>query len=436
MTMQLRSAVIIDAARSPFGRGGKGKLVSTRMDETAARVIQALLARNPSIDPYEIEDMAVGNVHGGGELARLISNTISRIAGLPPEVSSVTVNRQCGSSMQALHMMAQAVMTGAGDIALAAGVERMGSSIVRSAGADNPVTCLHECVNNLSETQKRPAPNHDKIFSIPFPRYISDAPAGPPMPQTAQNVAEVYNLGRAEMDAFAVESHQKADEAYKAGRYAAQLVPLHIHEPVFDAEGKPDYFKQGAAAVFDRDECIRPSTPEKLAGLAPLKGVVSYGGKEINITAGNSCPTNDGASAAIVASEEKARALGIRPLLRIVSMAVAGVTPQLMGIGTIPASRKALARAGLGVKDIGLAEINEAFASQSIATVRDLGLDPRIVNVNGGSIALGHPMGASGIRLLAALGHEMRRRGNVRYGLATMCIGVGMGIATVVEAVG
>jgi len=431
----MKSVYLVDAARSPFARGGKGKLASTRMDEVAARVVQALLARNPSIDPYEIEDFAVGNVAGGGELSGLLSNTISRIAGLPPEVSSVTVNRQCGSSMQALHMAARAVMTGAGEVALAGGVERMGTAIVRAAGADNPVTRLHERVNALSEAQKRPAPNHAELFSVPFPRYLSDSPAYPPMPQTAQNVAETYNLSRAEMDAFALESHSKADQAYRAGRYDTQIIPLDIQEPVFDAEGKVDPFKQGPAMRFDRDECIRVSTPEKLASLAPLKGVVSYGGKEINITAGNSCPTNDGASAALLVSEERARALSLKPLLRIVSMAVAGVTPQLMGIGTIPASHKALKRAGLGVRDVGLAEINEAFASQSIVTVRELGLDPGIVNVNGGSIALGHPLGASGIRLLAALGHEMRRRGDVRYGLATMCIGVGMGIATVVEAV-
>jgi acetyl-CoA acetyltransferase family protein len=434
--MQTRNAVIIDALRSPFGRGAKGKLAATRMDEVAGQVVRALLARNPKVDPQQIEDLAVGNVLGGGELSGLLSNTVSRIAELPVDVSSVTVNRQCGSSMQTLHMAARAVMTGSGEIALAAGVERMGASIVRNAGADTPLTRLHERVNQLPESIKRASPSHEQTFSAPpFPRWVWDSPGYPPMPQTGHNVAEIWKLSRQEMDAFALESHQKADDAYRAGYYAGQLMPLEVAEPMFDAEGKLDLSRQGPRVLFDRDECIRVSTPEKLATLQPIKGIVSYGGGEINITAGNSCPTNDGASAALVASEERAKSLGIKPLLRIVSMAVAGVTPQLMGVGTVPASRKALARAGLSAKDIGLAEINEAFASQSIVTVRELGLDPKIVNVNGGAIALGHALGASGIRLFIGLGHEMRRRGNVRYGLATMCIGAGMGIATVVEAV-
>lgn len=434
--MQPKNAVIVDAARSAFGRGAKGQLVATRLDEVAATVVKALLERNPGIDPAEIEDLVLGNVNGEGELSGFTSNIISRVAGLPVEVSSTTVNRQCGSSMQALHMAARSIMTGAGDAALAVGVQRMGTSIVRRLGADTPLTRLHERVNTLTEAQKRPAPNHAELFSVSFPRYISDSPAYPPMPQTAQNVAEVWNLSREEMDRYALESHRKTDAAYRAGYYRSQIIPIRIRLPVFDAQGNPDYAQQGPELNFERDECIRVSTLEKLGSLPPLKGVVSYGGREVVISAGNSCPTNDGASAALVVSEERARALKTKPLARIVSMAVSGVTPQLMGIGTVPASAKALKRAGLTAKDIGLAEINEAFASQSIVTVRELGLDPRLVNVNGGALAIGHPLGASGVRLLVSLCHEMRRRGNVRYGLATMCIGVGMGIATIVEAIG
>ncbi|MBI3373080.1 MAG: thiolase family protein [Betaproteobacteria bacterium] len=433
--MHLRNAVIVDAARSAFGRGAKGQLVSTRLDEVAATVVKALLERNPGIDPAEIEDLILGNVNGSGELSGFPSNIISRVAGLPVEVSSTTVNRQCGSSMQALHMAANSIMTGAGEVALAVGVQRMGTSIVRQTGADTPLTRLHERVNALTEAQKRPAPNHAELFSVDFPRYISDSPAYLPMPQTAQNVAEVWNLTRAEMDRYALESHHRADAAYKAGHYRSQIIPMQIRLPVFDAQGNPDFAQLGPEMQFERDECIRVSTLEKLGSLPLLKGVVSYGGREVVISAGNSCPTNDGASAALVVSDDRAQALGTKPLARIVSMAVSGVTPQLMGIGTIPASAKALKRAGLAASDIGLAEINEAFASQSIVTVRELGLDPQVVNVNGGALAIGHPLGASGVRLLVSLCHEMRRRGNVRYGLATMCIGVGMGIATVVEAI-
>jgi 3-oxo-5,6-didehydrosuberyl-CoA/3-oxoadipyl-CoA thiolase len=433
--MELKNVVIVDAARSAFGRGAKGSLVATRMDEVAATVVKALLERNPGIDPYEIEDVPVGNVLGGGELAGMTSNAVARIAGLPPEVSTVTVNRQCGSSMQALHMATRSIMTGAGDVALAVGVERMGRGIPGGGNSENPLTRTHERVKLLSDAQRQPGPNHDQYFSVQFPPYLLNAPANPSMPQTAQNVAEAWNLSRREMDEFALKSHADAEAAYKAGRYKDMIVPIKIRQPVFDAEGNPDFTRQGPEVTFERDECIRVSTLEKLGGLEPLKMIVSYGERELVITAGNSCPTNDGASALLLMSERRAKASQAKPLARIVSMAVSGVKPQLMGIGTIPASRKALQRAGLTGKDIGLAEINEAFASQSIVTVRELGIDPKVVNVNGGAIAIGHPLGASGARLLVSLCHEMRRRGNVRYGLATMCIGAGMGIATVVEAI-
>jgi acetyl-CoA acetyltransferase family protein len=433
--MELKNVVIVDAARSAFGRGAKGSLVATRMDEVAARVVKAVLERNPGVDPYEIEDLSLGNVLGGGELAGLTSNTVARIANLPPEMSSVTVNRQCGSSMQALHMAARSIMTGAGEVALAVGVERMGRGIPGDRGGETPVTRTHDRVKLLSDAQKKPDPHHDQYFSVRFPPYILNSPAHPSMPQTAQNVAEAWNLSRGELDEFALKSHAETDAAYKAGRYRDQIVPIQIRQPVFDAEGNVDFTHPGPEVTFDRDECIRVSTLEKLAGLEPLKMVVSYGERELVITAGNSCPTNDGASAVLLMSESRAKAQKAKPIGRIVSMAVSGVKPQLMGIGTIPASRKALQRAGLTAQDIGLAEINEAFASQSIVTVRELGLDPKVVNVNGGAIAIGHPLGASGARLLVSLCHEMRRRGNVRYGLATMCIGAGMGIATVVEAV-
>jgi acetyl-CoA acetyltransferase family protein len=336
--------------------------------------------------------------------------------------------------LQALHLRARGIMTGAGDIAIAMGVERMGRGIPGDRGGDTPITRTHERNKALLPQQKRPDPRHGDYFKVPFAPYLLDSPANPSMPQTAQNVAEAWNLSRAELDLFALESHQRADAAYKANAYRDQLVPFTVRLPVLDAAGNPDFNQAGPEALFDRDECIRLSTPDKLAALEPIKGIVSYGERQIVITAGNSCPTNDGASAVLLMSEERAKALGLKPLARIKSMAVAGVKPQLMGVGTIPASAKALQRAGIRARDLGLAEINEAFASQSIATIRDLGIDAKIVNVNGGAIALGHPLGASGGRLLVALCHEMRRRGNAQYGLATMCIGAGMGIATIVEA--
>ena len=433
--MELKNVVIVDGMRSAFGRGGKGSLVGTRMDDVAAQVVRALLERNPKVDPYEIEDLAVGNVLGLGELGGFTSNTVSRIAGLPPEVSTVTVNRQCGSSMQAAHMVTRSLMTGAGQAGIALGVERMGRGIGEPEG-DTPLTRTHEHVKALRDNQKRPDPRHKDFFSVPFEDYLLDSPANPAMPQTAQNVAEAWNLTREEMDAFAVESHLKAAAAYDAGIYDNQIVPLKIKLPVFDEAGNLDYSKQGAETVFKKDECIRANTNlESMAGLNPLGMIVSYGERELRITAGNSCPTNDGSAALLLMTEELAKALGLKPMVRIKSMAVSGVKPQLMGIGTIPASAKAIKRAGLTAKDIGLAEINEAFSSQSLVTVRELGLNPKVVNVNGGAIAIGHPLGASGARLLVGLAHDMRRKGNVKYGLATMCIGAGMGIATVVEAV-
>jgi acetyl-CoA acetyltransferase family protein len=433
--MELQNVVIVDGVRTAFGRGAKGTLVATRMDEVAGQVVRALLERNPQVDPDAIEDLVTGNVLGGGELAHMTSNVVSRLANLPPEVSHVTVNRQCGSSMQALHMIAREIMTGSGVAGIAMGVERMGRSIPSKEGGDTPVTRTHPRMLALSEEQKRPDPHHDQYFSIQFPRYLLDAPANPSMPQTAQNVAEAWNLSRPEMDEFSLKSHQDAEAAYRAGRYDGQILPLTLRKPVFDDAGNVRWDQPGEEVVFGKDECIRAGTTlDKLAALEPLKMIVSYGERELLISAGNACPTNDGAAAVLLMSEREAKARGLKPLCRIKSMAVSGVKPQLMGIGTIPASRKALRRAGIEAKDVGLAEINEAFASQSIVTIRELGLDPKGVNVNGGAIAIGHPLGASGARLLIGLGHEMRRRGNVRYGLATMCIGAGMGIATVVEA--
>jgi acetyl-CoA acetyltransferase family protein len=288
-------------------------------------------------------------------------------------------------------------------------------------------------IAELSDAQIAPAPDHAEYFSVPFPEYIRRSPWVQPMTQTAQNVAEVYGLTRAELDRFAAESHAKCERAYARGVYADEVLPLEVEDPVYDDEGNWVEDQTGPRVTFDRDECIRPGTTvEKLAGLPPLKGVVSFDGREIVVTAGNSCPTNDGVSAALLMSEEKALALGVEPLARIVGFAVGGVKPQLMGLGPVVSSKKALRQAGIEAARIDRVEFNEAFAAQVIPSVKELGIPLERVNVNGGSLGIGHPLGATGARLVVTVAKELRRSGG-RYGLATQCIGAGMGISTVIE---
>jgi acetyl-CoA acetyltransferase family protein len=275
--------------------------------------------------------------------------------------------------------------------------------------------------------------DHDKYFSVPFPSYILESPWIQSMPQTAQNVVEVYELSREELDQYAAESHARTHAAYEAGKYKDEVIPLEVEEPVFDDEGNWVEEERGKMITLDRDECIRAgTTTEKLAKLPPLKGIVSYGKKEIHITAGNSCPTNDGVSSVLLMSEEKATALGLEPLARIIGFAVGGVKPQLMGLGPVVASKKALENAGIGADQIDCVEFNEAFAAQVIPSLKELGISRDIVNPNGGALAIGHPLGATGARLVTAVAMELRRS-NKRYGLATQCIGAGMGISTVIE---
>src|SRR3712207_2065680 len=282
-----------------------------------------------------------------------------------------------------------------------------------------------------TEAQRNLAPSHFEDFSVPFPDFILDAPAVTSMTQTAQNVVEVYNLSREEMDEFAVLSHRKATQAYERGVYKDEVIPLEVETPVFDDQGNwlPD--ERGKMVTFDRDECIRPGTNiETLSQLKTVAGIQSYGNQELKITAGNSCPTNDGISAVLLMAEEKALELGLEPLARIVGYGIAGVKPQVMGLGPVPSTKKALRHAGLEAGQIDRVEFNEAFAAQVIPSCRELGIPLEKVNVNGGSIAIGHPLGATGGRLVLTVAHELRRS-NSRYGLATQCIGAGMGISTV-----
>jgi acetyl-CoA acetyltransferase family protein len=430
--MQLQNAVLVDGLRTPFSRGGRGKLVATRLDEAGAKVLRALLDRNPKVKDAMIEDIGLGNVSGRGEFVLLA--TVQRLAGLPLEVCSFNTNRQCGSSMETLHRIAMAIMVGSVDCGIALGIERMGRGLgMGGGGPQTRVNSFNPRLQQLTDSQKRMAPDHDRYVSVPFPDYILASPPIQAMPQTAQNVAETYSLSRRELDEFSAASHVRTHEAYQGGIYKDEVLPLEVEDPVFDDKGEWVEAETGKTVLFDRDECIRPdTTAEKLAGLKGIKGLVSYGDKEIVITAGNSCPTNDGASAALLMSEKKARELRLQPLARIVGIGVGGVKPQLMGIGPIVSTRKALEHAGIEAGQIDRVEFNEAFAAQVIPSLKELGIPASKVNVNGGSIAIGHPLGATGARLVTTVAMELRRS-NQRYGLATQCIGAGMGISTILE---
>jgi len=429
--MELRNAVIVDGVRSPFARAVRGKLVATRLDELGAKVIRHLLERNPKVEDRMIEDVGLGNVLGNAEFVDL--GRVAKMAGLPPEVSTFNSNRQCGSSMETLHRIAQSIMVGVIDCGIALGAERMARTI---PGDEGPFTRVTEPTPvQFNKAQRDLPPDHYDNFSVPFPDFILDSPAKVSMLQTAQNVAEVYGLTRADLDNYAVPSHQKAVEAYDAGNFRDEIVPLEVEQPVFDDKGAWLPEERGEMITFDQDECIRPGTNfEALMNLNAIPGVESYGGNEIIITPGNSSPTNDGVSAILVMSEEKALALGLEPLARIVGFGVAGVKPQLMGLGPVPATNKAMKYAGLTMDQIDRVEFNEAFAAQIIPSAKELGIPMEKLNVNGGALAIGHPLGATGARLVLSLAHELRRS-NGKYGVATQCIGAGMGITTVIESI-
>lgn len=435
--MELQNCVLVDGVRSPFTRGGRGAFVATRLDEVAVTVLRALLDRNPKVDPFAIEDLGLGNVMGVAELAGIGANHIARLAGLPEHVCTFDSNRQCGSSMETLHRVTQEIMVGSIDVGIAMGVERMGRQLGGGGGnrEKNRITEFNKKRLEQNAAQHDLPPDHSENFSVPFPDYILDSTPVVSMTQTAQNVAEVYDLSRKELDEFAVESHRKYGEAFQSGFYKEEIVPIEVELPVFNDEGELQLDQQGERKVVDIDEGFRAGTNfEKLSELGPVRGLVSYGNKEIVITAGNSCPTNDGVTAALLMSERKADELGLKPLARIVGFGVGGVKPQVMGLGPIPATRKALTHAGIDASQIDRVEFNEAFAAQVIPSIKELGIPMDRVNVNGGSLAIGHPLGATGARLVTTVARELQQSGG-RYGLATQCIGAGMGISTIVEAV-
>jgi 3-oxoadipyl-CoA thiolase len=396
-------ALIVDAVRTPMGRYG-GQLSSVRPDNLAARAIEAAVERT-GLAPQEVDDVYFGNANGAGEENRNVARMASLLAGLPVEVPGATVNRLCASGLEAVNQAARSIMVGEGDLLLGGGVESMSRAPWVML---KPERGFPRGSNELADTVLG--------WRLVNPR-MAEMYSTESMGETAENVAERYDVSREDQDAFAYESHRRAVDAQEAGRFDGELVTVEAPQP------------KGDPVTIHSDEGPRPDID--MERLAKLRPVFREGG---TVTAGNASPLNDGACCVVLATEEKAAELGLEPLARIVSTGAAGVDPGYMGVGPVPATRKALDRAGLTIDDIDLVELNEAFAAQVLASARELGIPHEKLNVNGGAIALGHPLGCSGARLLTTLVHEMRRRG-ARYGLATMCIGVGQGLATIVENV-
>ena len=398
------NALIIDAVRTPIGRYA-GALSSVRPDDLAATAIQGL-ARRTGIDPSMVDDVIFGCANQAGEDNRNVARMAALLAGFPVTVPGQTVNRLCGSGLEAVRSAAHAIAAGEGDVFVAGGVESMSRA---------PWVMLKP-----AEGFSRGTPEMaDSLLGWRFvnPRMPKEWTVS--LGETAEIVAEEFGVSREDQDAFALASQQRSCAAIARGHFRGEIVPVEVPQ------------RKGPPRVVDTDEHPRPDTTAE--GLAALRPAFRREGG--TVTAGNSSGLNDGAAALLIASREAASRLRLKPMAQIVASAVAGVEPQRMGIGPVPATRRALARAGLSIEQIGLVELNEAFAAQSLACIRELGIDPAIVNVSGGAVAVGHPLGSSGARILTTLVHEMRRR-EVRYGLASMCIGVGQGISMVVERIG
>jgi len=396
----MQTAYVIDAIRTPIGKYG-GALSNIRPDDLLAYVIKALIKRNDSIDVNAIEDVIAGATNQSGEDNRNVARMAALLAGLPVTVSGNTVNRLCASGLQAIMDGARAIACGDGDLIIACGVESMS----RAPFVMPKAATAFSRENQVFDTTLGWRFVNKKLSELYYPYSMGE---------TAENVARQWNISRNAQDEFAMESQQKYARALDLNKWVDEIIPLQVQvgKDVFD---------------FDKDEHPRLSSLEKLSQLKPAFA------KDGTVTAGNSSGINDGAAAMLLASEVAVKRYGLQPIAKIVSMAVAGVDPAVMGIGPIPATKKALDRAGLTVTDLDLIELNEAFASQSIACIYDLGLDLEKVNVNGGAIALGHPLGCSGVRISTTLLYELRRR-KAKYGLATMCIGVGQGAAIIYEA--
>ncbi len=396
----MEAVYVIDAIRTPVGRYG-GSLSTIRPDDLLACVIEAIVKKNGKIDVNDIEDVIAGDANQAGEDNRNVARMAALLAGLPVSIPGNTVNRLCASGLQAIMDASRAIMCGDGNLYLAGGVESMTRAPFVMSKAEGAFTRKTEI--------------YDTTIGWRFPNKKLNEKYFPySMGETAENVAKQWKISRHAQDGFAFDSQQKYFAALAAGKWRDEIVPVEI------TPNKTDRI------IFDTDEHPRKSSLEKLSQLK------SAFVKEGTVTAGNSSGINDGAAILLLGNEASVKKYSIKPMAKIISMAVAGVDPAIMGIGPVPASRKALERAGLSVSDLDLIELNEAFASQSIACIHELGLDLEKVNVNGGSIAIGHPLGCSGARISTTLLYEMKRRG-VRYGLATMCVGVGQGAAIIYE---
>lgn len=399
----MREVVIVDAVRTPIGRY-KGALKSVRPDDLGAIVIKALTERNSNLDVNQIDEVLFGNANGAGEENRNVARMSALLADLPESVGGTTINRLCGSSLDTVSMAARSILTGEIDIAIAGGTESMSRA---------PFVML-------KPENEFPRGNMEMVdttigWRFPNKKIIEDHGIDS-MPQTAENVAQRYNISREAQDAFAFQSQQRAKAAVEADKFKEQIIPVTIKD------------RKGNETIVDKDEHPRPETTlEKLGTLKPIF-------PEGTITAGNASGVNDGASALLMMSKEKADELGLKPLVKYTFSATAGVEPAVMGLGPIDSTKKLLKKTGRTIADIGLVELNEAFASQSIECINQLGLSEDIVNVNGGAISFGHPLGASGARILTDLIYEMKRRGT-KTGLATMCIGVGQGISLMIDNV-
>lgn len=396
----MREAVIIDAVRTPIGRFG-GALKDVRPDDLGSIVIKALLERNQALNPGEVEEVVLGNANQAGEDNRNIARMAGLLAGLPVETGGITVNRLCASGLDAVNYAARAIKAGEGDVFIAGGTESMTRAPFVMGKSEKPFQRTQEI--------------YDTTIGWRFINKKLEAMYGTDsMPKTAENVAERFQITREEQDQFAYSSQMKAKQATEAGRFKEEIISVIFHD------------SKGNQFVVNEDEHPRPDT--SLEKLGKLKSIFPEG----TITAGNASGVNDGAAALLLMSREKAEQLGLKPLARYITSGTAGLEPAVMGLGPIEATRKALSRSSLTINDIGLVELNEAFASQSLECMKQLEINPEIVNVNGGAIAFGHPLGASGARILTTLVHEMKKR-NIKYGLATMCVGVGQGVATIVE---
>jgi 3-oxoadipyl-CoA thiolase len=398
----MRNVYVIDAIRTPIGKYG-GTLSSVRSDDLLAHVIKELLARNKSINPADIEDVIAGDANQAGEDNRNVARMAALLAGLPTSVAGNTVNRLCASGLQAIMDASRQIMCEDAELIIACGVESMSRAPFVLSKSTQPFQRTAEVFDTTLGWRFI----NNKLADVHYPYSMGE---------TAENVAKQWKISREAQDEFALNSQEKYFNAFDKGIWEDEIVPVEV-------EGE-----RGTKKIVDTDEHPRKTSLEKLASLKPAFV------KDGTVTAGNSSGINDGAAALLLASDDAVKKYNLKPTAKVIAMAVAGVDPAIMGIGPVPATQKALKRASLSIANIDLIELNEAFASQSLACIHDLGIDINKVNVNGGAIALGHPLGCSGVRLSTTLVHEMKRRGS-KYGLATMCVGVGQGASVIYELV-